>query len=135
MTTEAWHPNPHGSTRDQCLYSRPIPGGVEFCVLPPGHTGEHRNDRARPMSAPAEAPRPDLDLLVEVWCQFAMGVPGRPDVMHDGGLSVMEDVAHELVLAGRIVPAGIDGKDWYRLAALPASPQATTPAPSHDAKE
>jgi hypothetical protein len=35
-----WINNPHTAT--QCLASRRIPGGVQFCVLGPNHPGDHK---------------------------------------------------------------------------------------------
>jgi hypothetical protein len=43
------------STYGQCLASRSIPGGAEFCILKPGHAGDHQAEvRAEP--SPALAP-------------------------------------------------------------------------------
>lgn len=76
----------------------------------------------------ARAPLPDgrdatrvatLDLLVDVWCQFALPVSRHEPAMSDGGLSVLEDVAGVLVAAGRLRSAGVEGMDWYVLAPAP----------------
>lgn len=54
-----WQPPEHGSTRDQCLYWKPIPGGAQFCVLKPGHDGDHAPAVEAEAMRRAAPPRPE----------------------------------------------------------------------------
>jgi hypothetical protein len=57
-----------------------------------------------------------LDLLESVWAQFSMearGYGAEPGMRHDGGLSVLTEVQEVLADAGRLVGAGVEGKDWW----------------------
>jgi hypothetical protein len=62
-----------------------------------------------------------LDLLVDVWVQFAYPARDHAPAMHDGGLSVLEEVAGVLLAAGRLRSAGVEGKDWYVLVPAPCA--------------
>ena len=57
-----------------------------------------------------------LDWLESFWAQFASEVRGRPGVRHDGGLSLLSDTQEALMVGGRLVSAGVEGKDWWVLA-------------------
>jgi hypothetical protein len=62
-----------------------------------------------------EAERRELEWLESFWMQFAYEVPGRPGVRHDGGLSLLTDTQEALTVAGRLIPAGVEGMDWWVL--------------------
>jgi len=78
------------------------------------------NEVAR-MPSLAEQRDAALDLLVDVWMQFAVVAEpfreggGIHDPRHDGCLSTLEDVREALRVAGRLKPYADRTKDWWVL--------------------
>lgn len=56
-----------------------------------------------------------LDILMDVWMQFSIQPAGAPPgARSSGALSTLEDVQIALAAVGRLVPAGVEGKDYWR---------------------
>jgi hypothetical protein len=73
------------------------------------------------------------DLLLSCWGQFAIDATGygaKPGMRHDGGMSLLWDVAEHLKAAGLLVDAGVEGKDWYTLS--PPRPRRRSPPQEGD---